>query len=197
MDILMQFLSGPWARVSLLVPVLLSFGIYSGLNKTANPKGMNLMTRFDHKIPFLPAFSVPYLLHFPYVLFVLLVGILHSPYFAQIAAGTIAIQLASALIFRWRQSHVPRPAVEGKGVFPRLVRMIYRLDRPYCTFPSQHVAYSVICAYWSTLILPGLASYFMILTSAIVASTLFLKQHALADVAGGLSLAAVCAYVIG
>ena len=182
-------------RAALATLVVFCFGIYQRLNDP-DPKAMVLMTRFDDRIPFVPAFSVPYLLYLPYLLFVAVYGIVASPYYPQIAASMLAVQLIAAVIYSAKQSYVPRPNLVIDGVFSRLTAFIYRHDRPYCAFPSLHVAYSLLCAYWSTLLFPSLAPLFIVLTASIIASTLFIKQHALADVAAGASLTALCLLLI-
>jgi len=174
-------------RTALAVLVVLSFSIYQKLNERAGGADV-LMTGLDRKIPFLPAFSVPYLLFIPYLFFITIYGIVVSPYYAEIAASALAIQLIAAVIYWRQQTHVPRPPVTEKDVFSRLTAYIYGYDRPYCAFPSLHVAYSVFCAYWSFFLFPALAPFCVVLTAAIVASTLFIKQHVIADVFAGVAL---------
>lgn len=182
-------------RTMLATLVLLSFGIYQSLNVRRERVSV-LSTGLDEKIPLLPAFSVPYLLYFPYLFFVVVYGILQSPQFMQIAASAVAVQLAAAAVYRFHQTHVPRPPVPGNTVFCRLTAFIYRFDPPYCTFPSLHVAYSLLCAYWARALFPGLAPLFMGLTAVIIASTVFLKQHVVADVVGGAAVAVLSILVI-
>lgn len=174
-------------RPVLAALIVLSFSIYSVLNKK-DDRAAVLMTKLDHKIPFLPIFSVPYLLFLPYLFFITVYGILVSPHFVQIAASALSIQLAAALVYYTQQTHVPRPVIEKRNLFTRLTAFIYSYDQPYCAFPSLHVAYSVYCAYWSVFLFPLLAPAFAVLSAAIIASTLFIKQHAIADVFAGLVL---------
>jgi len=189
MDWLMQASQSLWFRMVLVTIVLFSFGIYSLLNKQT-AKIHVLTGRYDDKIPFWPAASLPYLLYFPYLFFMVTYGIIKTPYFAQIAGAALMVQLVAAFVFARHQTHVPRPKLEVNGFFPRLTDFIYRHDKPFCTFPSLHVAYSTLCASWSVVLFPTLAPVFIILSSSVIAATLFLKQHAIADVIGGLSVAA-------
>ncbi len=184
-----------WFRAILAAVVFFSFGIYILLNRQAVKKAYSLMSSYDHKIPFLPAFSVPYLLFIPYLFFMIVYGIFRTPYFAQIAGATLMVQLASAVIYARHQTHVPRPKFDVNGVFARLTDFIYRHDRPFCTFPSLHVAYSTLCAGWSVAFFPALAPILILLSTSVIAATLFLKQHAIADVIGGVSIAACSLFI--
>ncbi len=177
-------------RPALAALVVLSFGVYSVLNKPSD-KAIVLTTRFDERIPFLPAFSVPYLLYLPYLFFITIYGIIESPYYLQIVASALVIQLAAGVIYYFQQTHMPRPVVKERGVFNRLTRFIYSYDQPYCTFPSLHVAYSVFCAFWSLVLFPQVAPLFLLLSASIIASTVFIKQHAVVDVLAGMFLTAL------
>jgi membrane-associated phospholipid phosphatase len=74
---------------------------------------------------------------------------------------------------------------------------LYQHDLPYCALPSLHVAYSVYCAYWSAHLFPAAAPFFIAFSALIIVSTLFVKQHVLADVAGGMTVAALSLAVMG
>jgi len=196
MNTLLAYATGSPSRAVLAVLVLLSFGIYSRLNGQEQQPAV-LMTRLDDVIPFWPAFSLPYLLYFPFLFFIVVYGIMETPYFAQIAATTLAVQLIAAVVYGLRQTYVPRPAVTGRGIFSRLTALVYRVDRPYCTFPSLHVAYSVLCGYWAAVMFPQLLPFFVLFAASIVLSTMFIKQHALADVLAGASVAVLCLAIVG
>ncbi|MFA6604293.1 MAG: phosphatase PAP2 family protein [Patescibacteria group bacterium] len=184
-----------WFRFLLVLMVFLSFGLYGLLNRPRKQIHL-LITKFDGRIPFLPAFSIPYLLYFPYLFLIVGYGIMKTPYYLAIAASALAIQTAAAMIYLYCQTHVPRPDRIGRGIFSRLTSFIYWFDQPYNTFPSLHVAYSVFCAYWAWIILPGAFPVLVSLTVAIVFSTLFLKQHIIADVMSGILVASVSLYFV-
>jgi hypothetical protein len=177
------------------VLVTASFTVYWLFNRRREPLH-DLVTQLDRKVPFIPAFSIPYLTHFPYLFGVTLYGILFSPHFAAMSLSALIIQAVTAAFYRFYQTHVPRPKDIGKGWTSRLVAFIYWSDEPYNTFPSQHVAYSLFCLYWSWFLFPDWFPFFALLTAAIIASTQFLKQHVLADALGGALLTAL-ALLIG
>jgi len=195
MPTLESIVSNYWFRPSLVLMVFLSFGLYGLLNRPRQPLHL-LVTKFDDRIPLLPVFSVPYLLYFPYLFLIVLYGIMRTPYFLMIAASALAIQVAASIVYLCCQTHVPRPDRIGRGLFSRLTSFIYWFDRPYNTFPSLHVAYSVYCAYWAWIIVPGAFPALAALTVAIILSTLFLKQHIVADVMSGVLVASVSIYLV-
>jgi len=197
LDTISLWTNGLPFRVVLVFLVCASFGIYSRLNRRDKHADV-LVTWLDRQINLKPVFSVPYLLYFPYLFFVTGYGIIVSPYFANIAASTLAVQLVAAAIYYLNQTHVPRPPVPGKDIFSRLTKFIYRFDEPYCAFPSLHVAYSVLCGYWAYVIFgPVTAGLSIALTVAIVFSTLFLKQHVIADVIAGAFVAVLSVALLG
>lgn len=90
------------------------------------------------------------------------------------------------------QTTVPRPDVNSNGLISSMVQFIYATDQPYNCFPSIHVlsSYIVIKAVMQCRqISKQLKSFIVIFCWFIIASTLFVKQHVLLDVAGGILLA--------
>lgn len=175
-------------RLALAATVVASFGAYHLLNASRG-RVHRLVTGLDRAIPFVPAFSVPYMLYFPFLFGTVLYGILATPYWQAVGVTLLVIQAAALLIYAGFQTHVPRPET-GDGLFDRLTRHIYVNDRPYNCFPSLHVAHSSACFYWMATFFPVLAVPFAVLAAFIVLSTVFIKQHAIVDVIGGFAAAA-------
>ena len=67
-------------RITLLCVVLLSFGLYLTLNDAKKFGGDVLTSGLDRVIPFMPAFSIPYLLYLPFLLWLVTYGILFTPF---------------------------------------------------------------------------------------------------------------------
>lgn len=95
------------------------------------------------------------------------------------------------------ESGVTRPAIST--VEPQILfELLYTLDLPYNLFPSLHIAYTslallIILSHsekqtWLALIV----SWWLLM----VLSVLFLHQHHLADIIGGLLLAIACYHYI-
>jgi membrane-associated phospholipid phosphatase len=80
---------------------------------------------------------------------------------------------------------VPRPVLQGESPSISLLRLIYAIDKPFNGFPSLHVSSAVLL--WLYLGQFGRRAGRIGLMVAVVTavSTLLIKQHVLADVAGG------------
>jgi membrane-associated phospholipid phosphatase len=138
----------------------------------------------DTYVPFLPALVVPYLSFFiliPYALFVVLPTAVGSAFLYALIIG----MWSAAVFWYFVPTGMVRPKVEGRGVFSRLVRAMYTIDGPCNNFPSSHVFVSLICGHYLAVAFPetGLLTWAWCLLVA--ASTVFVKQHYIADVFGG------------
>jgi membrane-associated phospholipid phosphatase len=88
----------------------------------------------------------------------------------------------------------PRPAqVPGSGFAAWSLRLIYSLDSPYNCFPCLHVAYAGVSALTCYRVHRGVGTAAVLWTALIGVSTLYTKQHYVADVIAG-GLAAYIAY---
>ena len=75
--------------------------------------------------------------------------------------------------------------------------MVYWFDGQYnnAVFPSTHVYLSVICGYYLVLAFPLYAFFIWAATLLIAVSTVFIKQHNVMDVGGGVLWAATAIYL--
>ena len=115
--------------------------------------------------------------------------------FRSAAVAMIIAWLVSYAFYDLLQSYVARPHLTGSDPLTALIRAVYAGDRPYNDFPSLHTSLSTIVAvhWWRVDRRAGaVAAAWSLL---IVASTLLIHQHYLADVAGGLVLAALSSLV--
>ncbi|MFZ3130625.1 MAG: phosphatase PAP2 family protein [Desulfosporosinus sp.] len=173
----------------LLIPLIDS--IYLLLNHS-NEHVYMLVTVFDKSIPFKPLFIVPYIAWFG-LIFVALILFMSQDFKLYIFSiiSIILGLLISFIIFSLFQTTVPRPEILGNNISSQLTRFIYTVDNPFNAFPSIHVLTSCIiflgCQHTKghfpkiSLVLQGE-------TILVILATLFLKQHTLLDVLGGLLL---------
>lgn len=90
----------------------------------------------------------------------------------------------------------PRPAtVSGDGFAVWGLRFLYEADPPYNCFPSLHVAHSFVSALASYRVHRTLGSAAIACASLVALSTLFTRQHYVADLVAGILLA-LAAYAI-
>jgi membrane-associated phospholipid phosphatase len=101
----------------------------------------------------------------------------------------ILAMLVSYAVYFFLQTEVMRPTVSGADALSRMIREVYTGDNPYNDFPSLHTSLSTIIAihWWRTDHRLGILA--AVWTTLIVASTVFVKQHYVADVVAGLLLA--------
>lgn len=90
----------------------------------------------------------------------------------------------------------PRPAsVMGEGFAVWGLRFLYAADPPYNCFPSLHVAHAFVSALTCYRLHRELGIIAVACAGLVAVSTLFTKQHYVADVIAGILLA-VLAYVV-
>lgn len=86
----------------------------------------------------------------------------------------------------------PRPNnVMGNGFAVWSLRFLYDADPPYNCFPSLHVAHSFVSALACYRVHRTLGLVAMLCASLVAISTLFTKQHYIADVIAGIFLSLV------
>ena len=156
-------------------------------------------TTIDDQIPFCEYFIVPYLLWFLFVAVTVLYFMFFNKnqwkeyYQLVITLGTgMTLFLIISLVFPNGQDL--RPVLTGDSIFIKAVQMIYHTDTPTNVLPSIHVynsvaAFSAIHTCKKLQKHKGIRIGAFILTTLIILSTMFLKQHSIADVATGITCA--------
>ena len=171
----------------LLVTVYAASLPYAPLNH--GPDRIFLRTPLDRAIPVVPVFALPYVSLTPYIAVSMAALLLvRVRLFRSAAVAMIVAWLVSYAFYFFLQSYVDRPVVTGTDPLSALVRLVYASDQPYNDFPSLHTSLSIIVAihWWRFDRRAGWgAAAWSVL---IIASTLLIHQHYLADVAGGLAL---------
>jgi membrane-associated phospholipid phosphatase len=177
-----------FSSLVLLVVVYLARIPYDLLNH--GPAVLNLNTPLDDMIPVVPAFVVPYISLQPLIyasaaLFLLFrVRVFHSAALAMTTAF-----LVSYVFYVLLQTYIDRPTLTAGDFFTRQIVAVYASDNPYNDFPSLHVALSTILAihWWRVDRRIGMPVAAWV--TLVVLSTVFVKQHHVLDIAGGLALA--------
>ncbi len=188
---------GWWIVVNLLliVAILGTNLIYDGLNH--GPNRIFLRTPLDQALPVVPIFAIPYVSLIPYIGVSLLAFLFVRVRVYRSAAITmIIVWFVSYAFYFFLQSYIDRPHITGTDPFSGMIRSIYASDQPYNDFPSLHTSLSTIIAihWWRLDRRIGIPA--AIWTTLIVASTVLVKQHYLADVVGGLVLASCTSWLV-
>lgn len=140
----------------------------------------------DRRIPFLPIFVIPYLslfLFFPLALILLYPTPSAREFFIALFVVGILYAAVSPLV----SCGAKRADANGSGLLHRLVRFVYRLDGAANNdvFPSTHVYLSTICGYYLINAFPTYAFLIGAIAGLIAVSTIFIKQHNVMDIVGG------------
>ena len=157
----------------------------------------------DDVIPFSEYFIVPYMIWFFYVSGAVLYFFFtdKQDYFRLCTFLFIGMTISMMICTFYPNGTDLRVEVDpNKNVFCYLVQMIHNSDTPANVFPSIHVynsvaAFSAIHTCKNLQKHKGIRTGSFILTTLIVLSTMFLKQHSIADVATGITCA-VATYVL-
>lgn len=184
------YTGGKNAIFSLLLAVGVYFTslIYDLLNH--GPAVLNLHTALDSAIPVVPVFVVPYNSLQPYIYATLVLFLLlRTKYFQSACLAMITVWFISYGFYYFLQSEVVRPVLTGTDVFSKAVMNVYAGDNQFNDFPSLHTSLSTILAIHWVKVNKPLGIVLSIWTGLIVASTLFVKQHYIADMLFGLALA--------
>lgn len=150
----------------------------------------SLETPLDTALPFLAPFVLFYVLAFvQWGLNYLLIARDSKELCYRFAFGNIIAKLICLFFFVFLPTTLARPEVTGTDLCSRLVRLIYTFDPPVNLFPSIHCLESWCCIRASFLLKKSNRAYqtaTLIMSLGVFASTLFIKQHVIADVFGGI-----------
>jgi len=178
------------ALISLVLAAAVYFAneIYDFLNH--GPAVWILKTPIDDALPVVKPFVLPYVSLNYVVYFTLIVFLLfRTKLFHSAALTMITAFLVSYFFYFFFQTEVMRPVLTGNDLFTHMIQNVYAGDNPYNDFPSLHTSVSTLLAiHWfffdrRTGIIASIWAAF------VVASTVLIKQHYVADVISGLLLA--------
>lgn len=152
----------------------------------------------DDMIPFCEYFVIPYFLWFAYVPVVMMYTFFTSrkEFYRASAYLFIGMTICLFICTVWPNGQDLRMTLVNDNIFTDIVRRLYTTDTNTNVFPSIHVfnsigVFIVLCKserlkkHYAVKIGAGLLSFSVIL------STMFLKQHSVVDVIGGIVLGAV------
>jgi membrane-associated phospholipid phosphatase len=164
------------------------FTLYGPLNH--GPERWVLKSPLDERIPLVKPLVVPYLSIFVVAAVTVVAFLLRSMRMAQsLLLAAMLTLIVAYLLYAFAQTYVARPVVTGDDVFSRLLRFVYGNDNAYNCFPSLHTAFSVVMGVHWIWFNPRVGRYVAAWCGLIVVSTVFVHQHYLADVAGGIVVA--------
>lgn len=174
--------------------------------------GFRLDTALDAAIPFVPEMVIFYVyLFYPLVILTMIyfafVDYRKGPALGWSLVGINAIAVLIYIVFPvstfwYRQDLLAQPMVGN--VWADQVYNVFANDTSFNCFPSLHAAVSTICAYtWFRYakikpikITKAVAVVTFVVATGVILSTLFIKQHYIADEIAGVALALIVGKVI-
>jgi membrane-associated phospholipid phosphatase len=162
---------------------------YFNASKAGVGRSVDLMSAFDASVPFIPW---TWWIYFPGYIGGLLMAMIAfrnlDVYYRTLGAILVA-QAFCAVIFLMFPSDFPRPTDAGGGLTGEAIRWFWTVDPPNNTFPSTHVAVSVIAALgmWRDGNRARMVSLMMAIGVIVTVHTT--KQHYLVDTIGGIVVA--------
>jgi membrane-associated phospholipid phosphatase len=150
----------------------------------------------DGLIPLLPAYALVYGALYAFLILLPVFVLQQRELIRRAVWAYITVWVVSYAWFLLYPTVAPRPdSVSGDGFAVWGLRFLYDADPPYNCFPSIHVAHSFVSALACFRVNRALGRFAILCASLVAISTLFTKQHYVADVIGGTVLALV-AYVV-
>lgn len=158
----------------------------------------------DDRIPFCEFFIIPYIIWFGYIAFmVIYLFFTNKKQYYQLgmflATGMTVFLIISTL---FPNLHHLRPYVMPRdNIFSDMVRNLYRIDTSANLWPSIHV-YNSLGIYFAAVHNEKigqnkiLKNIFLIISTLIILSTVFLKQHSMFDVMTAFIMSAIVYVVV-
>ena len=151
-------------------------------------EGSTLEIALDSVIPFLPWFVIPYI--FVYIVaFLPYFFIKDNSTFRSVALTYTITTLIAYTIFLVFPVIMNRPSSISTQGIGAMVNLIFSIDFPYNSFPSLHVMYAFLPAFMLLKDYKIAGSITLVVAILIAFSTVFIKQHYILDVVGGIVLA--------
>lgn len=155
----------------------------------------------DDRIPFCEYFIIPYVIWYFFLIGTILYFTFscssNKEYYQFL--GTLGVGMTVFLIvsYVYPNGQNLRPELTGDSIFIQAVQFLYKIDTPTNIFPSMHVfnaTASCIALLQNKRCRKNkiCSAGVVVLTISIILSTMFLKQHSIADVMTALILNIVC-----
>ena len=185
-----------YAVLPLILALMVNNCIYIGVAQFKNVLSFSsLATSLDEKIPLITPFVIFYVLaYIQWILNYILIGRDSKALCYRFVSGDILSKIICLFFFILMPTTLIRPEITGTDIFSQLVRFIYSVDSPVNLFPSIHCLESWCCiraAFKLHLKTPERTHIYqaatIIMSLGVFASTLFIKQHVIVDVFGGIA----------
>jgi membrane-associated phospholipid phosphatase len=150
----------------------------------------------DRLLPLLPTWALVYGILYAFLILVPVFVVQHQDLIRRTVWSYLTVWGTAYIGFLLYPTVAPRPdAITGPGFALWGLRFLYDADPPYNCFPSLHVAHSFVSALACSCVHRTLGVVALSCASLVALSTLFTKQHYVADLVAGILLA-LAAYTV-
>lgn len=177
-------------RGILLVLVILLWAVsYFSINNFTEGREIHILALgFEKDIPFVPAFIVFYILTYVSVTIPYFI-VRDKEDYRRAVLAYLSVIFVSSIIYLVYPVKTIRPDIGGNGFFLSIVALAYSVAKPYNLFPSLHISLSTLSALVCLRYNQTVGYFLIVLLFFISLSTLFVKQHYLADIIAAMILA--------
>lgn len=188
-----KFIPG-YSIFPLLTLVIINFAVYNGTRLlTDEMHHYDFSLVVDKHISLMPVFVVPYLLAYvQWIAGYILISRVGKDFCYQYIGGEIFAKVMVGIIFVLIPTTMRRPEILVNNYWMKMVDLIYKIDPPTNLFPSVHCMESWICfraCLKMKSVRKSIKIFVGILTFTIFLSTVFMKQHVVVDIIGGVLIA--------
>jgi membrane-associated phospholipid phosphatase len=146
----------------------------------------------DRAVPLQPVWALIYGAVYVFLILLPLFVVRQETQIRRTLHAYLLVWLTAYVCFILYPTVASRPeAVTGDGFAVWGLNVLYSSDPPYNCFPSIHVAHSFVSALTCRRVHRGLGNAALLCAALVGVSTLFTKQHYIADVVAGVLLALV------
>jgi membrane-associated phospholipid phosphatase len=166
--------------------------LYVPVNKLITG-GTNLESPIDKFIPLVHIFVIPYLSGIIFWILTIIYINFRKNQTDSVRFNKMVItaSIISVVIYILLPTFVNRPQISGTDIFSQILNLVYANDRVYNAAPSGHTFYTIICLVTLWKVAPKHRIAWIVISVLIAASTLFTKQHNIADVLLGVIFAVI------
>ena len=153
----------------------------------------------DGAIPFVPFFSILYVLAFAqWGAGIVLIAREEREICRRVMAGEIIAKLICMALFIILPTTMVRAEIPSNDVFSGIMKFIYKIDAPNNLFPSIHCMESWTCFCAARRMKrtgKGYLYFSLVFSLLVCASTVLVKQHVAVDIAAGILVAEIGQYI--
>ncbi len=180
-----------YSVVPLLAIAAMHAAVWLGSKNLADfSRAFDVTLGLDALIPLRPEWVVIYVVTFLFWMMGLLFAARQDEELCfRFASGVIIAEIICCVIFIAFPSCITRPELAVSDFFTGVLSLVYFFDTPTNCFPSMHCLFAYL-VFRQSLRTPDAKTWFKVFCGVCAAliclSTLFVKQHVIADVIGGI-----------